>query len=75
MYHFKPSMAAQTIVIILFVIVLVTACSSRPVSPFTQEGVPLVLVPASLVKVEDKRGRFREKRHPCGWPAPCLLSP
>ena len=60
MYHFKPFMAAQTTVIILIVIALSTACSSRPVSPFTQEGVPLVLVPASLVEVEDKRGRFRE---------------
>lgn len=37
-----------------------SACSSTPLSPFTIDTPPLVLVPASKAGVEDKRGRFRE---------------
>jgi hypothetical protein len=36
------------------------ACATRPLSPFTTDTPPLMLVPASQVGVEDRRGRFRE---------------
>lgn len=59
MQHNKLMSAVRTATIALTLFVL-SACSSKPLSPYMQEGVPLVLVPASLAGVQDKRGRFRE---------------
>lgn len=39
---------------------VVSACATRPLSPYTADSPPLVLVPASQAGVEDRRGRFRE---------------
>jgi hypothetical protein len=36
------------------------ACSTAPLVPYTADTPPLVLVPASLAGVQDKRARFRE---------------
>ena len=36
------------------------SCSSRPLSPYTSDGPPLVLMPAQLAGVQDGRARFRE---------------
>ena len=57
MYQLFP--AVHTAVITLTVIAL-SACSTKPISPYSEDGIPLVLVPASLAGVQDKRGRFRE---------------
>jgi pimeloyl-ACP methyl ester carboxylesterase len=40
--------------------VVVGACSSSPLIPYSADTPPLVLVPASQAGVQDKRGRFRE---------------
>src|SRR5262245_40274629 len=40
--------------------VLLGACSSPPLVPFTTETPPLVLTPATEAGVQDRRGRFRE---------------
>jgi hypothetical protein len=39
---------------------LLSACSTVPLIPYTEDGQPLVLLPASQAGIEDKRGRFRE---------------
>jgi hypothetical protein len=40
--------------------IAISACSTTPLEPYTEETPPLVLVPASQAGVVDKRGRFRE---------------
>ena len=37
-----------------------SACSIKPISPYSEASQPLVLVPVSHAAVQDKRGRFRE---------------
>ncbi len=39
---------------------LIGACAPQPMSPYSQETVPLVLLPASQAGIQDERGRFRE---------------
>ena len=38
----------------------ISACSTTPLEPYTEDTPPLVLVPAAQAGVVDKRGRFRE---------------
>ena len=52
-----PAVHAATITMLA---ITLSACSTKPISPYSEEGVPLVLVPASQAGVQDKRGRFRE---------------
>lgn len=40
--------------------IIVSACASKPLLPFTEDSTSLILVPASFTGVMDKRGRFRE---------------
>ena len=40
--------------------VLLTACASKPLQPFSTDTDPLVLVPAAAAGVVDQRARFRE---------------
>lgn len=40
--------------------VLLGACASKPLVPFSTETPPLALVPAAYAGIDDKRGRFRE---------------
>lgn len=48
-----PAITAATVLI-------VSACSTTPLSPYTEDSPPLILVPASHAGVGDQRGRFRE---------------
>ena len=41
-------------------ILLLSACSTAPLLPYTEDAQPLVLLPVSQAGIEDKRGRFRE---------------
>ena len=45
---------------ILPVLLLLTACSSKPLNPWTIDSPPHVLVPLADAGVDDQRGRFRE---------------
>lgn len=40
--------------------IVVSACSTKPLSPYMEDTPPLILVPAAQAGVEDQRGRFRE---------------
>jgi hypothetical protein len=40
--------------------IIVSACTTTPLVPYTEDTPPLVLVPAAQAGVLDKRGRFRE---------------
>lgn len=40
--------------------VFISACSTAPLLPYTEDTPPLVLLPASQAGIDDKRGRFRE---------------
>jgi pimeloyl-ACP methyl ester carboxylesterase len=59
MRHNKRLPAVHAALLTLTAVAL-SACSTKPISPYSEEGVPLVLVPASQAGVLDKRGRFRE---------------
>lgn len=45
---------------VMFVVIVLSACATKPLSPYTADEPPLVLVPPSYAGIEDKRGRFRE---------------
>ncbi len=40
--------------------ILISACSTAPLLPYTEDTPALVLMPASQAGIDDKRGRFRE---------------
>jgi len=48
---------AATVIMVSF---FISACSTTPLLPYSEDTSPLVLLPASQAGVEDKRGRFRE---------------
>ncbi|MCW8873900.1 MAG: hypothetical protein OQK01_14905 [Xanthomonadales bacterium] len=48
------------LVLSTFVAVLLAACSSKPIVPYTTDAVPLALLPANRAGINDQRGRFRE---------------
>lgn len=39
---------------------LLTACAGRPLTPWSADGPPLIVAPATATGVSDRRGRFRE---------------
>lgn len=41
-------------------VVLLPGCTGKPLQPYSTEGPPLVLLPASEAGIDDRRGRFRE---------------
>lgn len=41
-------------------LILLSACSTRPLVPYSTESMPLILVPAVDAGVRDRRARFRE---------------
>ena len=53
-----PGAIARTWV--LAACLLLGACASKPLTPFSVDTPPLALVPAAQAGVEDKRARFRE---------------
>lgn len=44
----------------LLAVILLVACSSKPLNPWTADSPPLALVPVADAGVDDQRGRFRE---------------
>lgn len=40
--------------------IIISACSTAPLIPYSEDAQPLVLLPISQAGIEDKRGRFRE---------------
>lgn len=60
---FRHSVAGKSGVLCgLFVMVslFMSSCATVPLLPYSEQTTPLILVPASLTGVQDKRGRFRE---------------
>ena len=51
-------LSAAIVVIVLSLVI--SACSSKPLLPYTEDAPPLVLMPASQAGIDDERGRFRE---------------
>jgi hypothetical protein len=45
---------------IALTVFLLTACSSKPLVPYTEDTPPLILTTAEQAGITDKRGRFRE---------------
>jgi hypothetical protein len=45
---------------VILISLMLFACASKPLVPYTTDTPPLVLLPASEAGVTDKRGRFRE---------------
>ena len=48
------------IVSLALLTLLLTACASKPLTPWTTDGPPLVLTTAATAGIDDQRGRFRE---------------
>ncbi len=46
--------------LVMVISIIVSACGTAPLSPYSKDSPPLVLVPASQAGVVDQRGRFRE---------------
>lgn len=40
--------------------IIMSACSTAPLTPYSEDTLPLVLLPVSQAGIDDKRGRFRE---------------
>jgi hypothetical protein len=60
---FHISSAHRSGLLITLVIVttlIIGACATKPLIPYSADSTPLILVPASQAGVIDKRGRFRE---------------
>jgi hypothetical protein len=53
-------MSYRTTAIILVALLLLAACSSKPLNPWTADSPPLALVPIADAGIDDQRGRFRE---------------
>jgi len=41
-------------------LLLLAACSNKPIVPYTTNAAPLVLLPVARAGIDDQRGRFRE---------------
>jgi hypothetical protein len=46
--------------LLIVVTSFISACSTAPLEPYTEDTPPLVMVPASQAGITDQRGRFRE---------------
>lgn len=46
--------------LMLPILLVLTACASKPLNPWTTDSPPLALVPVADAGVDDQRGRFRE---------------
>lgn len=46
--------------LVILTAVLLGACTTTPLQPYTEDTPPLILMPATQAGVVDKRGRFRE---------------
>ena len=60
---FKPSrvyMCRLMTCLTTAVSITISACTTTPLSPYSEDAPPLILLPASQAGVDDKRGRFRE---------------
>jgi len=57
---FKKVSPVITTLFLLPVLLLVTACASKPLNPWVADSPPLALVPVADAGVDDQRGRFRE---------------
>ena len=55
-----PDRAVLRILSALSALLLLAACSSKPLNPWTADSPPLALVPIADAGVDDQRGRFRE---------------
>jgi len=55
-----PDRTALKFLSALLVVVLLAACSSKPLNPWTVDSPPLALVPIADAGIDDQRGRFRE---------------
>lgn len=56
----RPHRPAITPALLLAAIVSLGGCYNAPLVPYSQDSVPLVLLPAGQAGIEDRRGRFRE---------------
>ena len=50
----------RTLLVVIAAVLVLGACGTKPLVPYSVDTPPLALVPASQAGVQDKRGRFRE---------------
>ena len=55
-----PRECLWPVVITLAASLVISACSTTPLLPYSEETEPLVLLPISQAGIQDERGRFRE---------------
>ena len=57
---FRKYHAVLSVLYLLPMLLLLSACASKPLNPWTTDSPPLALVPVADAGVDDQRGRFRE---------------
>jgi len=57
---YRGSFALVVNMLLAASVLLLTACASKPLNPWTTDDPPLALVPVADAGVDDQRGRFRE---------------
>ncbi len=60
MTRFFARWSFRPIIVICVCIGTLSACAGKPLSPYTTETEPMILLPASQAGIRDDRGRFRE---------------
>jgi hypothetical protein len=50
----------KRVLTVFLISIILAACASKPLVPYSTDTPPLVLLPASMAGITDKRGRFRE---------------
>jgi len=58
--HQRAFCYIRLLISVAVVTVLMSACAQKPMLPYSEETVPLVMLPASQAGIHDGRGRFRE---------------
>lgn len=48
------------LVSVVMMAIILNACAAKPITPYSEDVSPLILLPASQAGITDKRGRFRE---------------
>ena len=58
--HNVPARFFRQAIVACVCVTTLVACAGKPLSPYSTNTIPMILVPATQVGIRDDRGRFRE---------------
>ena len=56
-----PLLNRTPILLLIPALLLISACASKPLNPWTSDSPPQALVPVADAGINDQRGRYREE--------------